>query len=354
LDAHYTPEAVAKALVASALDLRPILIADLAAGEGDLLFEAERVWPRAKFLATDIDRTAIRRLARLRPSWNVGRCDLRNPRSRACCPTLHRALGSASLLLLNPPFSCRGGTRFPVETPAGTLSASAAVSFVLIAASYLADNGEIVAILPSGCLHNVKDAQAWNYIRTKYRVRLLGDHRKGTFPGSTATTTLVRLSPALDGMGITTIVSATAQPQEPDLLVRVIRGCCPMHRARRERNRPILVHYTDLRQARVHLNGRRGFGVHRCVEGPAILIPRVGRITEDKIALLDAAIPVMISDCVIALKTTSLTRARAVQNRLVENFAKLRAHYVGTGAPFITLGRLRTALESVGINIDES
>jgi hypothetical protein len=103
---------------------------------------------------------------------------------------------------------------------------------------------------------------------------------------------------------------------------------------------------------RVRLNGRRGFGKHRCVTGPAILIPRVGQITEAKIALLDAPRRIMITDCVIALQSNSLACARAVQDRLVENFATFRAHYVGTGAPFITLGRLKTALESVGINID--
>ena len=129
-------------------DLRPALIADLAAGNGDLLIEAERVWPKATFVATDIDRRAIRRLARLRPSWTVGRCDLRNARSRGSCQALNQLLQSACLMALNPPFSCPGGTRFRVQTPDGPLHASTAMSFLLLAASYVGAGGHMISVLP--------------------------------------------------------------------------------------------------------------------------------------------------------------------------------------------------------------
>jgi predicted RNA methylase len=342
---------LAKALVASVRDLNPTVIADLAAGEGDLLFEAEGIWPLAKFVGTDIDPVAVRRLRRLRPDWNVGRANLRSGRSRARCTALECAAGSVSLLLLNPPFSCRGAARFQVDVPEGELSASAAMSFVLTAAKYLAANGAIVAILPLGCLHNDKDAQAWAYIRKRYRVAVVATYGKNAFPHSTASTVIVRLSPLRDGAQIV-VKRASRRRKKLKLRVQLVRGCCPLHRSRKERNRPVLVHYTDLRNATVHLNGRRGYGPHRCIQGPAVLIPRVGNMTVDKVALFDSPTRIMISDCVIALKTSSQRHACAVRQRLVSRFSSLRKQYVGTGAPFITMARLTKALQSVGIDVD--
>ena len=194
VDVHYTPSTVAKALVRVMRDLQPALIADLAAGNGDLLIEAERMWPTASFVATDIDRRAIRRLARRRPSWSVGRCDLRSPRSRTSCRALKNNRRSAGLMLLNPPFSCRGGTSFRVQTADGPLRASTAMSFLLLSTPYVADDGHIAAVLPLGCMYNDKDVQAWKHLASRYRVRILENYPIGTFPNSSASTVLVHLS----------------------------------------------------------------------------------------------------------------------------------------------------------------
>ena len=352
-DVHYTPPAVAQALVHAARHLRPKLIADLAAGAGDLLLAAERLWPAATFVATDIDQRATRRLARLRPSWAIGRCDLRNPRSRSSSPILARIRHAASLLLLNPPFSCRGGTRFLVHTLDGPLYASTAMSFLLLATTYLAPNGNILSILPLGCLHNSKDATARHYLQSKYQLTLLHTYPIGTFPRSTASTALVRLSPP------TVPTPSPPRPSPPPLpmpilRVSVIRGCCPLHLPKPPDPKLPLVHYTDLRDGTVTLNGRRGFGTFRCVIGPALLLPRVGHVTPHRIAVLDSTLRVMLSDCLIALKPTSPVHIQLLRSRLLDNFSAFRAHYIGTGAPFITLARLTAALKALGVQVDES
>lgn len=351
-DTHYTPSTVAKALVRAMHDLQPALIADLAAGNGDLLIEAERVWPNANFVATDIDRRAIRRLARRHPSWTVGRCDLRNARSRASCQALNELPHASCLIVLNPPFSCRGGTRFMVQTPDGPLYASTAMSFLLLAASYVSASGHIVSVLPLGCLHNVKDVRAWNYLKSRYAVTVIDTYANDTFPNSTASTVIVRFSPPVHEVTTTTPRPATLVP-ESRFRVGVIRGSCPVHRIEHETQKPVLVHYTDIRDGAVTLNGRRGFGSFRSVKGPAILIPRVGRITSGKIGLLETNHLVMPSDCVIALKPESIEHARTLRCRLVGNLEHLRAHYTGTGAPFITVARLKAALETIGVDVDE-
>ena len=352
MDVHYTPSAVAKALVREMHDLQPALIADLAAGNGDLLIEAERTWPTASFVATDIDRRAIRRLAGRRPSWSVGRCDLRSPRSRASCRALKNSRRSACLMLLNPPFSCRGGTSFCVQTSDGPLHASTAMSFLLLSTLYIADHGHIATVLPLGCMHNAKDVQAWKYLKSRYRVTVPENYSIGTFPNSSASTVLVRLSPRRPGATSGSSDDPSTVNSRCGIHVGIIRGSCPAYRSRSEKHKPILVHYTDIRNGLVELNGRRGFGSFRCVEGPAVLIPRVGRITAGKIALLDALHPVMLSDCVIALKPDSPENARTLRNKLVENLNQLSTHYIGTGAPFITIARLEAALGTMGVHVD--
>lgn len=352
MDVHYTPSTVAKALVRVMRDLQPALIADLAAGNGDLLIEAERMWPTASFVATDIDRCAIRRLARRRPSWSVGRCDLRSPRSRTSCRALKNNRRSAGLMLLNPPFSCRGGTSFRVQTADGPLRASTAMSFLLLSTPYVADDGHIAAVLPLGCMYNAKDVQAWKHLESRYRVRILENYPIGTFPNSSASTVLVHLSPRPGGTTSSPIARQTTTNPMCGLRVGIIRGSCPVHRPRPDERKLILVHYTDIRNGLVELNGRRGFGSFRCVNGPAVLIPRVGRITAGKIAILYAGHSVMLSDCVIALTPGSPENACILRKKIVENMSQLSAHYIGTGAPFITIDRLKAALEAMGVHVD--
>ena len=351
MDTHYTPTALARSLVASASHLRPRVIADLAAGRGDLLLEAERHWPSASYLGSDIDPKSILHLANIRPSWNVGRCDLRNPRSRSSCRALRNARGSVCLLLLNPPFSCRGGTRYAVHTSLGAVSASAALSFLLLAVEYVAADGHIVCILPYGCLKNMKDVDAWIYLKERFDVALLGTHLRGAFPHSAAHTALVHLSPRSSSSRNNIRTTIESHP-DPSIRATITRGGCQLHRLTPDNSKPILVHYTDLREGSVILNGLRGSGSHRCVQGPIVLIPRVGRITESKVAVMDHSTSVMLSDCTIGIKPEPIENVYMLRDRIVGNFNALREQYVGTGAPFITLGRLREALSSMGVQVD--
>ena len=354
MDSHYTPPAVADQLVAAVADLSPKLVADIAAGNGDLLFAAERKWPTAEFTATDIDRSSVRRLLRLRPSWQVGCCDLRNKRSRSSCATLERIRQSACLLLLNPPFSCRGGTRFLVNTNPNPIYASTAMSFLLQAMEYIADTGHIVSVLPLGCLYNQKDAPAWDILHSRFSIQTLRRCPIGTFPNSATHTVLVRLSPKPTSQSTSPFMARVLSPPpvKADLRVQMLRGCCPIHGLRSTKGAgPVLVHYTDLKNGTVELNGRRGHGNYRCVEGSAIIIPRVGNITRRKIAVLEARQPVMLSDCVIALVPENPDQVSRLKERLLARFTSLREQYVGTGAPFITTERLESFANSIGVEI---
>ena len=351
VDNHYTPTAVAKSLVTAVHDLRPRLIADLSAGRGDLLLEAERKWPTSTFAAADIDLCSVRYLTKMRPSWIVGRCDLRNYRSRSSSRILKEIHGSACLMLLNPPFSCRGGTKYSVHLQGACIFASTAMSFLLTATKYVADNGHIASILPLGSLSSTKDQEAWEYLRRQYHVELVATYPKGTFPNSAATTALVHLSP-LVGTRQSTAFTHHLPPSQPILRIRLIRGGCQIHKSQHFPQNHQLIHYTDIRNGSVEINGRRGSGEHACVAGPLVLIPRVGRITVDKVAVFETIERVMLSDCIIAMSSKTIEQALLLRTLLVRNFSRLRESYVGTGAPFITLERLRSVLGSVGVYVE--
>jgi len=352
MDAHYTPKMLASELVATAEDLRPTVIADLCAGRGDLLLQAQKVWPKATFAAVDIDPSVVKHLKSLRPNWRVGRCDLLRSHSRRQSPILKSIRGRVSLLLLNPPFSCRGNTRYRVDLDGSPIYAGSAMSFLVTSLSYLHKNGTAIAILPYGVVYNQKDREAWSYVTKRYTVSFLPISPRQPFPHTSVRLAIVRLTPSKVPTSFRKPSLSIAPP--PDVLIdaTVIRGCQPIHLLGPNSTGPTLVHSTDLQRAEVHLNGRRANGKGRSVETPAVLLPRVGRLTRNKIAIIHPRSPVVLSDCVIALSTQSLADAKAIRNRLVDRFHFLLSQYVGTGAPFITIERLDEVLKKIGVRRD--
>ena len=108
IDAFYTPSHLAELMVSHVQYHEPKVIADFAAGDGELLLTAHRRWPHASIIATDLDKRSIRIIRHRNPVWSVGCCDFLNERSRIRCSPLRDMIGTVSLVLLNPPFSYRG------------------------------------------------------------------------------------------------------------------------------------------------------------------------------------------------------------------------------------------------------
>lgn len=345
LDSHYTPADLARIVVAAARANRPKVVADFAAGEGSLLRAANERWPTAEIVGTDISRSALRRLGNAPVPIKTGRCDFLEYSSRERCRVLRRTVGTVSVALLNPPFTSRGGPKEDILTPIGLIPASSSMAFVMQSFQYLADDAEIVAILPLGALHNNKDATAWEYIKCLFSVEILDRWSHRSFPGCAASSALVRLHSQQT-------VSPTQEVERrlrPNFSVRLVRGNCPAHTSRRPLAGPELVHTSQLLDGRVTLSARRGFDHHRTLVGPAVLIPRVGRLTSSKICVLGPNRRVMLSDCVFALTVKTPKTAADLRKWLVSHCEELNESYVGTGAPHITIVRLRAALGDMGV-----
>ncbi len=141
-DPFYTPDRIAEYVIRQVSIRRPDVVADFAAGDGALLRSASRAWPSSKILAIDIDSAAVRKLRYNYPSWLVGKCDFLQERSRKRCHLLNDCAQLADLVLLNPPFSCRGGSTIKLSVQ-GSLCLQQSYAFVLQASQYLSR--------PSGC-----------------------------------------------------------------------------------------------------------------------------------------------------------------------------------------------------------
>lgn len=349
LDAFYTPKEVAKLLVDALSIDEPAIIADFSAGGGHLLLEAEERWPRATFVATDLARKAVLELSELRPHWMTGRCDFLSAHSRRSCGPLRRIRGRTSAVLLNPPFSSRGALRYKTVFDGHQVAASKAMVFLLNALDYVEEDGEIVALLPSGVLQNERDSAAWSLVERTFAWNCEERLARGRFPGCAAATCIIKIRRRTDASITSFGDSAEAACVGENLQIRLTRGRLPMFRVRPDASGPRLVHSSDLRAGGVVLNGNRGDISAPTISSPAVLLPRVGKPMAQKIATYFGDEPLAMSDCVIALECGSSDEALRIQQRLTDNFTVVEKQYQGTGAPFITLRRLTALLETLHI-----
>ncbi len=358
MDRIYTPSYLA-ALMAKASRAQPnqseeFVVADFAAGSGELLLAALSLWPMATMVATDIDSRSVRHLREISDSWRIGVCDFLNPRSRQSSPILRSLIGHTNLVLLNPPFSCRGGTRVSAKIGGVTSKCSLGLAFVVNSIDYLAEDGELIAVLPEGSLTSEKDASAWNLLRRMGDTEVLRTNGLRTFPHAAIRTAIVRFQkrhsrakaePSL----VQNIPKASCQDlQSP---VHIVRGTTQMNEIQRSegyRNSIAFIHSTHLHNftvsAHYKVRGRLG----RCAIGPMVLLPRVGQPKQSKVAqYLDSDV-FMLSDCVIALMCHSPESAELLWKDLQANWSLLEQEYVGSGARYITNQRLSDLLLRLG------
>lgn len=353
-DAFDTPPSLAKSLVRVGSKDAPAVVADFAAGTGELLLAAAALWPTATYVASDLDEERVRHLRTERPDWIVRRLDFTSPDASE---VLFEWEGAVDLVLLNPPFSCRGGRRYEIETSDGYVSCSLAMAFVLLSLPFLAEGGEVLAILPKGCVDSDKDAQAREYLSRTTGFRVIQEHGRGTFPGCTPSTVVAQIG----GSAVSVPPAQTARtPAQPikEAPLRIYRGRLPRHEAS---TRTVgasstgfaYVHTTDLMRGGVSPDADRIVVEAEnegrlAVGGPAILVPRVGRPYLEKVALHTTAERVVLSDCVVALLCTSAREARSLHATLRAQWDIVQGAYGGTCARYTTLRKLQRVLHNLG------
>lgn len=358
-DAFYTPPAVAAAIadaISGETQIRSAV--DFAVGRGVLLDAILRCSPEAKCFGTDINPQTVAALKRLRPDWRLGTCDFLNSRSRNACAVL-RTRPVFDVIVLNPPFSHRGASRRTVPLGTSRMSGSPATAFVALATQYCHPESKIAALIPTTSLHSEKDAQLWSHLKATWEVRVKEHFSPGWAEGTRAAVTLVVMSrhrvPAPEQAREHETSPVKFEATAPVHQVEIVRGTVPMYQvdpvASDAKVRQRLIHTTGLTRngvSMLEVNTRQG----REVSGPAVLLPRVGCPRRWKVQIYTDTRPAILSDCVIALKCTSLSEALKVRNLLLKAWPTFEANWIGSCAPYVTLARLRIALSKLGIGCD--
>lgn len=340
-DSFYTPMHIANQLI-SYVELSQILtVADFCVGDGRLLDAAHRRFPWAKLYGFDIDGEIIEQLARQHDDWGLRVCDFTDDEhAKEVIHTLQREF---DLILLNPPFTCRGSIINIVNCDGLSFKVSTAMMFVLKALRYMSMRGGMYAILPISCIYSQKDRLAWNYLKSNYNAVVLSEYCRITFHGKCAPSiTLVYIGNQMHS-------SSEVGSKQNDVKLstqvnKVTRGRVRMQDLLYSDNKKDLrlIHTTNLQNGKL-VNVRRIEGYHNYVEsGYGVLIPRVCNPNQGKVVIKKNKWKFILSDCVIFLKTDTLQQACDVYDFIINNWRNFVRLYSGTGAQYTTLERVKT------------
>jgi predicted RNA methylase len=313
-------------------------VADFAAGTGKLLRAASARWGEATVCALDIDAGIVRKLRREQPAWIVSRGDFLRRTSRKRCRIFRHVTCGVDLILLNPPFSSRGGSRCQVSVGLEVLSCSRAAAFVISALPFMSNDGEVVAIIPAGSLNSEKDRKAWALVHETFRVSIVGTNGHDAFEGCSARTVVVHIARRNHAEEIRSVDCEQPAPRASKLVL--YRGRLQMHL--RNATGPAmvpLVHSTCLRNGLVDLSLLRVSNASVKIKGPVLLLVRVGEPKRDKVVFYRGRKTFALSDCVIALKARTRELAMLYE-RVTRHWLSIVPLYRGTGAKYITVAEI--------------
>jgi hypothetical protein len=282
----------------------------------------------------------VARLRRRFDFWLISRCDFLKDRSVEATRHLPVLWGSADVILMNPPFSMRGGQRWESRVGQHAVTSGVAMAFLFRALPFLSSDGQLVSVLPESCLHSERDAVALQRLRRWFHIDEVCRLARGRFERCAARSVVLRLSRK------DTATEECVRGVDQELPSwNVVRGSAQMHSLRVATGRTgfALIHTDNLRDGTVVGPFKRVWST-RSIKGPAVLLPRVGRTTLSKVAVLETKRPIVLSDCVMAIECKGLAEAHRVHKLISQNWLSIMQCYGGTGAPYTTVRKMRQAL----------
>jgi predicted RNA methylase len=347
LDAYFTPSDLAEVVV-SALPDDVCDVADFNAGEGALLRAVLRRFPNARVGATDVDPGKVRDLRRANPAWSVGCLDALSSRSRSASPVWRALVGVLDAVVLNPPFSYRGGRRAHVRVEGQVFQVSPAMAHMLVGLSALRPGGVLVGIMPRGSFSSQRDANAWRHVRSFCRVEQISEVPATAFQRAVASTRVVRL---VRGAGMQAV-----EEQRPladtDLIessvASLVRGRVQVHRVDPAATTGApFVHTTNLRAGGVS-GPLRYANANLASCGPLIILPRIGFPSLEKVVLLESGHWVL-SDCLFGIRPEGGLESDQLLDVVRGVLPAIRSAYGGSCAPYLTLDSLISVLAAAGV-----
>lgn len=336
-DAYYTPEVLADKLINYISEDNITSAVDFCVGDGKLLDAVTRRFPNVQCYGNDITSKVIETLREKRKDWVLSLCDFTDEES------FEAILGvgdrTYDLIVLNPPFTCKGSTICNVMFDGETYHVSTAMRFIVRAMKYRAKNGLIYAILPSSCAYSLKDKKLWNYLESNYNLQVLEDSDRMYWSICSASIIMVSIGGQVhasrnidvDGFDFKTLP-----------IIEVIRGRISVHNASYTDGHKGVkyIHTTHMQGGKIKSSLRVNAAPCYQVQGPAVLIPRVCHPNRGKVCVYAGYSKIVPSDCVIVLRTATSDDASIVAERIIANWQQFVSIYQGTAAKYTNMIRV--------------
>lgn len=340
-DSYYTSTALAEKLVSYVSDKRFSSVADFSVGDGELLRAAQSIWKKIKCYGVDISHDVISQLSINHPKWFVEECDFIDSSCREKCTIIKDR--KYDLIVLNPPFTCKGSTINKVVFNGEEYRMSTAMMFVVEALQYMHKRSILLAILPISCAYSQKDKIIWQILKEKYHLKVLEERDKQSFK---------KCNPNIILVSINDRSYQEEKKNENRILnlkeysLTTFRGNLSVHERinfSSEAGKPF-IHSTNLIDNSLQDINKYTQYPKSEISGPAVLISRVGNPSVKKICTILQNESYVISDCIIAIKTKNVDEAETLKQLLIDNWDYLKTLYKGTGAKYITLEKLHSFL----------
>lgn len=347
IDSFYTPSSLADKLI-GLIAVRQVRRAiDFCVGDGDLLKAVARGYDDVELCGTDISDDAINKLKVDFPEWQLAQCDFRDYERLEDVPFLKNR--KYDLVVLNPPFTCKGSIIEHIEFEGEEFKVSTAMHFLMRALRFLDEDGGLYAILPISCVYSEKDRKAWEYLKAHYNACILDESEKVYFSKNKATQSeaTVSCSPNIVMVYAGRYTVKGFEEEQADFsslpVYDVIRGCVRMQNPAFSRSTQAvkLIHTTNIQKGKLVKVRNVLPGSSQQVDGCGVVIPRVCNPNPMKIALLDGTSTYVLSDCIIVLRTATMADAEQVRQHILDNWADFVKIYKGTGAQYTTLARVK-------------
>ena len=349
LDRYYTPIEIAETILSHEFSEEVEACIDTTCGTGNLLSAASSTFENLLCVGIDRDLSTIKSLKRRNPNWTLSVADLLNSRSYKQSIAVQAPVKN-NLLLLNPPFSHGRSKALTVEFSGKTLKASVAMAHILKSFELFKPKHGAMIIIPESVLYSDTDKDARSLLEETHKIQLLTELDNKTFKGASVRSSVIKITPSKQKK------RARSTPTLDRLSIKcdIVRGALPVHQlalAPCPNGTPVsFIHTTNLKNLVLNNEKLPKTSTIRKgrVQGAVILLPRVGTPIKGHISALYLKKEVQLSDCVLALKFSSMARAKTAHRHINDNYNSLASIYRGTGARYVTVERLRSWLTSIG------
>lgn len=351
IDQYFTPKAIASNLIKDTGFRGYSCVVDPTCGSGNLLSAVAELSRNVRCIGIDSDKEVIDELKKTRPNWVLSNADLMDNDSVSRTTAFDVAVG-CELLLLNPPYSQNNKKFTTFEYLGVPLKCSVAMSFLLQALMTFSPKLGALIIVPESMMYSELDEHARFLVSREYKIECLTELRESTFKGARVRTVAIKLT-RIEANTVRDIFSTKSIAKRFN--TSIVRGGAQMHRIEKVTPKGTkVIHTVDLVSLYENIDSHSGFCNSKLsgrIKGEAILVPRVGMPNIEKLTILNLKKEVQLSDCVLAMTSNEPEDLAHLFSLIKSNHIEFKNLYRGTGARYLTKGRLEQWLIKNGARI---